>query len=174
MDDTTISNRRVAIRPAKVDDVSLILAFIRELAEYERLLGTVDATEDCLRRTLFGERPEAEVLIGELQGEPVGFALFFSNYSTFKGRSGVYLEDLFVRPHARGTGVGKALLREVAKIAVARGCVRLEWAVLDWNVPAIEFYKRIGAQPLDEWTVYRISREGIAKLAVVRNPECAP
>ncbi|RIK88172.1 MAG: N-acetyltransferase [Planctomycetota bacterium] len=160
-----VTNERVTVRPASSDDVPLILAFIRELAEYERLAHTVDTTEACLQRTLFGQRPEAEVLIGEVDGEAVGLALFFANYSTFKGRSGIYLEDLFVRPHARGVGVGKALLREVARIAAARGCVRLEWSVLDWNTPAIEFYRSLGAQPLDDWTVYRLTSEGIARLA---------
>lgn len=156
---------QIAVRPALVGDAPTILAFIRELAEYERLAHTVDATEVDLRRTLFGDRPEAEVLIGELNGEPVGMALFFSNYSTFKGRSGVYLEDLFVRPHARGYGVGKALLRELARIARDRGCVRMEWAVLDWNTPAIEFYRSLGAEPLSNWTVYRLAADAIERLA---------
>lgn len=155
----------VGVRPALVEDVPLILTFIRELAEYERLAHTVDTTEACLQRTLFGPRPEAEVLIGELAGEPVGLALYFSNFSTFKGRSGIYLEDLYVRPCARGSGVGKRLLAEVARIALQRGCVRMEWAVLDWNEPAINFYQSLGAAPLDEWTTYRLTAEGIARLA---------
>ncbi|MCC6492859.1 MAG: GNAT family N-acetyltransferase [Pirellulales bacterium] len=164
MEATAAHRPMISVRRAAIDDVPLILSLIRELAEYERLAHTVDATEEHLRRTLFGQPAEAEVLIGEFQGEPAGLALFFSNYSTFKGRSGIYLEDLFVRPHARGSGLGKALLRSVASIAAQRGCVRLEWSVLDWNQPAIDFYKRLGAQPLDEWTVYRMTGEGIAAL----------
>lgn len=155
----------VTVRRASISDVPLILAFIKELAEYERLAHSVEATEKDLRRTLFGERPEAEVLIGELNGEPVGLALFLSNYSTFKGRSGVYLEDLYVRPHARGCGMGKALLHEVARVARKRGCVRMEWAVLDWNAPAIKFYQSLGAEPLGDWTVYRLAADAIGRLA---------
>jgi GNAT superfamily N-acetyltransferase len=165
MDSSPTSSRSVIVRPATVDDVPLIRALICELADYERLSHAVEVTEDALRRTLFGPRPEADVLIGVLNEEPVGFALFFSNYSTFKGRSGVYLEDLFVRPHVRGAGVGKALLGAVASVAAARGCVRLEWAVLDWNSPAIEFYRSIGGEPLDDWRLFRLTTEGIQRLA---------
>lgn len=153
------------IRSAHVNDVPEILAFIRELAEYERLAHTVEATEDLLRRALFGERPTAEVLIAELDGQPVGFALFFANFSTFKGLPGIYLEDLFVRPHVRGKGIGKALLARVASLAVERGCGRLEWAVLDWNEPSIQFYRRLEAQPLDDWTTYRLTGDSLKKLA---------
>ena len=151
---------RVAVR----DDAPLILAFIRELAAYEKLAHEVVATEDAIRGTLFGDTPRAEVLIAELDGAPVGFALFFHNYSTFLGRPGIYLEDLFVRPEARQHGVGRALLAELAVIASRRGCSRLEWAVLDWNESAIGFYRRLGAKPCDEWTTYRLSGEGLAKL----------
>ena len=155
----------LALRPATVADVALVLAFIRDLAEYERLAHEVVATEPLLRETLFGERPGAEVVIAELDGEPVGFALFFHNFSTFLGRPGLYLEDLFVRPAARGHGVGRALLARLAAIAVARGCGRFEWAVLDWNEPAIGFYRRLGAVPLDDWTVQRVTGEALHRLA---------
>jgi GNAT superfamily N-acetyltransferase len=155
----------VKIRPASANDVLAILALVRELAEYERLAHLVVATEDSLRESLFGPRPQAEVLLAELDGEIVGQALFFTNYSTFLGRGGMYLEDLYVRPHARKRGVGTALFAELARIGVARGIQRMEWAVLDWNQPSIEFYKSLGAQPLDEWTVYRLGPEAIAHLA---------
>jgi len=155
----------VEIRPARSADVPLILAFIRELAEYERLAHTVVATEDSLRQSLFGPKSAAEVLLAEIDGEPAGFALFFANYSTFTGRAGIYLEDLYVRPQARGRGAGKALLVHLARLAVERGCARMEWSVLDWNEPAVQFYKRIGAQPLDEWTMYRLTGDAIMKLA---------
>ena len=155
----------LALRPATVADVALVLAFIRDLAEYERLAHEVVATEPLLRETLFGERPGAEVVIAELDGGPVGFALFFHNFSTFLGRPGLYLEDLFVRPAARGHGVGRALLARLAAIAVARGCGRFEWAVLDWNEPAIGFYRRLGAVPLDDWTVQRVTGEALHRLA---------
>ena len=153
-----------SIRPATEADVHLVLAFIRELAEYERLSHEVVATEETLRRTMFGPRPEAEVLLADLDGGPVGFAVFFSTYSTFLARSGVHLEDVFVRPASRGRGVGRALLAEVARVAVSRGCGRLEWAVLDWNESAIGFYRGLGARPMDEWTVYRLDGEGLARL----------
>src|SRR2546423_3576245 len=138
------------IRAATEADVPLILRCIRELAEYERLAHEVVATEDVLRETLFGARPYAEVVIAEDGGEAVGFALFFHNYSTFLGRPGIYLEDLYVRPQARGRGVGRALLAHLARLTVERRCGRLEWWVLDWNEDAIRFYRSLGAQPMDE------------------------
>ena len=152
------------IRDAAPDDVPLILALIRELAAYEKLAHEVVATEAGLRETLFGPAPRAEVLIAERDGSPVGFALFFHNYSTFLGQPGIYLEDLFVRPEARHLGVGRALLARLARLAVDRGCDRLEWAVLDWNVDAIGFYRKLGAKPCDEWTTYRLSGEALARL----------
>jgi GNAT superfamily N-acetyltransferase len=144
--------------------VPLILSFIRELAEYEKLLHEVVATEDGLRETLFGPKPGAEVVVAELDGAPVGFALFFHNYSTFAGRPGIYLEDLYVRPEARGSGVGRELLAHLAALAVERGCARLEWAVLDWNAPAIAFYEKLGAVPMHDWTVFRVSGEPLRRL----------
>ncbi len=155
----------VTIRSADVGDVPVLLKLVKELAEYERLPHTVVATEASLAASLFGERPEAEALIAEAETGPVGLAVFFANYSTFLGRSGIYLEDLYVRPEVRGQGIGKRLLAEVAKRAVERGCQRLEWAVLDWNEPSIQFYQSLGAKPLDEWTTFRMTAEAIAKLA---------
>ncbi|HEX8151707.1 MAG TPA: GNAT family N-acetyltransferase [Thermoanaerobaculia bacterium] len=156
----------LAIRPATVDDVPLILEFIRALAEYERLLDKCVATEALLRESLFGARPHAEVLIGETEnGDPAGFALFFHNYSTFLARPGVYLEDLFVKPEYRGRGYGRELLARLAAIAVERNCGRLEWWVLDWNEPAIGFYRKLGAVPMDEWTVFRLTGDALAALA---------
>lgn len=152
--------------------MTLVLSLIRALAEYEREPQAVEATEEMLRQGLFGRGvgnggrgASAECLIGEVDGEPKGFAVFFHNYSTWKGRSGMYLEDLFVMPEARGVGLGKALLVHLAKIAVERGCGRLEWSVLDWNTPAIEFYKSLGAKAMEEWTIYRVSGDGLARLA---------
>jgi GNAT superfamily N-acetyltransferase len=153
-----------AIRVAEAADVSLILQFIKGLAEYERLSHAVSATEAELRETLFGPRRYAEVLLGSYQGDPVGFALFFHNYSTFLGRPGIYLEDLFVRPELRGRGFGKALLTCLARLAVERKCGRLEWAVLDWNEPAIGFYERLGAVAMTEWTGFRLAGEALAEL----------
>ncbi len=144
------------IRFATENDVPLILRFIRELAEYERLAHAVVATEDTIRRTLFGNPRFAEVLIGEADGEPVGFSLFFHNYSTFLGQPGIYLEDLYVRPELRGRGYGRQLLARLAEVARERNCGRLEWAVLNWNEDAIRFYRSLGARPMDEWTVYRL------------------
>jgi GNAT superfamily N-acetyltransferase len=155
----------VRIRAATRDDVPLILSFIRELADYERLSHEVLATESSLAATLFGPRRGAEVLIAELDGTPAGFALFFPNYSTFLGRPGIYLEDLYVRPDARKHGVGRRLLARLARIAAERGCGRLEWAVLDWNADAIGFYRRLGAVAMTDWTVYRLSGGALAKLA---------
>jgi GNAT superfamily N-acetyltransferase len=155
----------ISIRPATADDTAQILAFIRGLAEYEKLSHACLATEETLRATLFGSRPFAEVLIGECDGIPTGFALFFHNYSTFRARPGIYLEDLFVLPAQRGKGIGKALLRELARLAVERGCARLEWSVLDWNEPAIRFYRSLGAEPLEEWTMFRVTDAALTRLA---------
>jgi GNAT superfamily N-acetyltransferase len=153
------------VEPATEADVPLILTFIKELAEYEELEHEVVATEDDLRRTLFGERPHAEVLIARDSGEPAGFALYFHNYSTFLGSPGLYVEDLYVRPAARGKGLGAALLAQLARLALERGCGRMEWWVLDWNEPAIRFYEKLGAVPMSDWTVYRLTREAMKKLA---------
>ncbi|MDQ3198837.1 MAG: GNAT family N-acetyltransferase [Verrucomicrobiota bacterium] len=153
------------IRLAERADVPTILSLIRALAEYERAPNDVVATEDQLRENLFGEHPAAEVLLLEAGGAPVGFALFFHNFSTWMGRRGLYLEDLFVRPEVRGKGYGRALLVRLAQIAEERACGRMEWAVLDWNEPALQFYRKLGARPNDEWTIYRLTRNGIASLA---------
>ncbi len=155
----------LAIRPATPDDLPLIAELIRALAEYEKLAHEVRFDEATLGEKLFGPRPYAEVLIGEIDGAPMGFALFFHNFSTFEGRPGIYLEDLFVRPEARGLGLGKALLAELARIAVERGCARLEWWVLDWNAPSIGFYRSLGARPMDEWTVMRVDGAALEALA---------
>jgi len=154
-----------AIRPATAADVPIILELIRALATYERAPNDVTATEDGLSKVLFGEKPAAEVLLAFENETAVGFAVFFHNFSTWLGRPGLYLEDLFVRPEDRGKGYGRALLIHLAKIARDRGCGRMEWAVLDWNEPAIQFYRKLGAKPMDEWTVFRLTRHGIAKLA---------
>ncbi len=154
-----------AIRPATAADVPIILALIRALATYERAPNDVTATEDGLSKVLFGEKPAAEVLLAFENETAVGFAVFFHNFSTWLGRPGLYLEDLFVRPEDRGKGYGRALLIHLAKIARDRGCGRMEWAVLDWNEPAIQFYRKLGAKPMDDWTVFRLKRDGIAKLA---------
>ena len=153
------------IRPATVSDVPLILRLVRELAEFEREPDAVEATEEMLERALFGERPAAEAVIAELDGAPVGFALFFQNFSTWTGRPGIYLEDLYVTPAARGSGTGTALLRHLAGIALTRGCGRFEWAVLDWNEPAINFYRAVGAVGMDEWRVQRVAGDALVKLA---------
>lgn len=153
------------IRPATPADVPVIARLIRALAEYERLAHEVVLDEDSLRGHLFGPRPYAEVLLAEDAGAVVGYALFFHNYSTFRGLPGIYLEDLFVLPEARGQGHGKALLLALARLAVERGCGRLEWAVLDWNEPSIKFYKSLGAVPMDDWTVYRVTGDVLVKLA---------
>jgi GNAT superfamily N-acetyltransferase len=147
----------LTIRPAGRADVPLVLTLIRELAEYERMVDEVVATEELVGAALFGERPVAEAAIAELDGEPVGFALFFHNFSTFLGKQGLYLEDLFVVPEWRGRGVGKQLLAHVASIAESRQCGRLEWTVLDWNESAIAFYRRMGAHVLDEWRICRLT-----------------
>lgn len=151
------------IRPATPADVPLILTLIKELAEYERLAHAVTANEDLLREQLFGPRPAAEVVIGEHRGAPAGFAIYFQNFSTFLAKPGIYLEDLYVRPASRGHGLGAALLRHVAGVAARRGCGRMEWAVLDWNELAIDFYKRLGAVPMDEWTIYRLTGEALRR-----------
>ena len=152
------------IRLATAQDVPVILQFIKGLAEYEKLTPEVTATEDLLRETLFGSRQVAEIIIGEYRGEPVGFALFFHNYSTFLGRPGIYLEDLFVRPAARGHGVGKALMLRVIETAKERRCGRVEWAALKWNTPAIRFYESLGAKAMEEWQLFRLTREGMEKV----------
>jgi len=155
----------LTIRPAQEHEVSIVLGFVRELAEYERLTHEVVATEECLRKALFGPRPYAEVVFACLDGEPVGFALFFHNFSTFLGRPGIYLEDLYVRPTARGRGVGQRLLNWLAREAVERGCGRLEWAVLDWNEPAIRFYKSLGAAPMEQWKIFRLTGDALERVA---------
>jgi GNAT superfamily N-acetyltransferase len=155
----------IAIRTATPQDVPLILTFIRELAEYERLLHEVVATEDAIRASVFGPRPHAEVLIAEADGQPAGFALFFHNYSTFLARPGLFLEDLYVRPAFRRLGIGRALLTRLASIAAERGCGRFEWNVLDWNEPAQRFYESLGARPMSDWTTYRVAGEALAALA---------
>ncbi|MFC9947099.1 GNAT family N-acetyltransferase [Streptomyces pratensis] len=154
------------IRNATSDDVSAIHAMVRELAEYEKALDEAIATEEQLREALFGERPAAyaHVAVSDEDGELVGFALWFLNFSTWRGVHGVYLEDLYVRPERRGGGYGKALLTELARICVERGYGRLEWSVLDWNVPSIAFYESLGARPQDEWTVYRLTDGALAEL----------
>ena len=153
------------IREATIDDVPAIAALIRALAEYERLAHEVVLDEEQLAAHLFGERRYAEVMVAEYAGEVIGFALFFHNFSTFLGRPGIYLEDLFVMPEHRGAGHGKALLARLARIAVERGCGRLEWAVLDWNEPSIEFYRSLGARAMDDWTTYRLAGAKLAALA---------
>ena len=155
----------LSIRPATVEDVALVARLIRELAEYERLADAAVASEADLREQLFGERPAAEVLVAEADGEPAGFALFFHTFSTFLGKRGLYLEDLFVRPAFRGLGLGRHLMAALARIAVQRGCGRFEWSVLDWNEPAIGFYRALGATAMDEWTVQRLQGEALRALA---------
>ncbi len=153
------------IRSATHNDVPIILEFIKALAEYEKLTHEVVATEESLRTTLFGEKTFAEVVIGyDASGVPAGFALFFHNYSTFLSKPGIYLEDLFVKPEFRGKGYGKSLLIYLARLAEERQCGRLEWSVLDWNTPAIDFYKSLGAQPMDEWTMFRVTGEALTQL----------
>jgi len=156
----------IRIARAQERDVPLILELIRGLAEYERLADQVVATEAGLRDALFGAEPAAEVVIAYADDRPAGFALFFHNFSTFLGRRGLYLEDLFVKPELRRLGVGRRLLTELARIAVERGCGRFEWSVLDWNAPAIEFYKSLGAKPLDDWTTFRMTGDALNALAM--------
>ena len=153
----------IRIKPATPADAPIILQLIRELAEFERLLHEVQATEDQLREQLFGARPSAEVVIARIDDEVAGFALFFHNFSTFLAKPGIYLEDLYVRQKFRGQGCGEALLRYLARTALERGCGRLEWSVLDWNVRAIDFYKSLGAVQMDQWTVHRVSGDALVK-----------
>jgi GNAT superfamily N-acetyltransferase len=153
------------IRRATENDIPLLLSLIKELAEYEKLSGEVKATEMKLRESLFGNRPAAEALLGYLDNKPVGFAVFFHNFSTFLGRPGLYLEDIYVKPECRGKGIGRALLVYLASLARERGCGRMEWAVLDWNESAIKFYKGLNAIPLNEWTVFRLTGEALDNLA---------
>ena len=155
----------VSIRSATPADLPLIAQFIRDLADYEKLAHEVRFDEATLGEKLFGPRPYAEVAIGEIDGAAQGFALFFHNFSTFEGRPGIYLEDLFVRPGARGSGLGKALLAHLARLCVERDCARLEWSVLDWNTPSIGFYQSLGAKLMDEWTVMRVDGDALTKLA---------
>lgn len=160
-----MTNAALSLRAADSSDVGTIIAFIRELAEYEKLAHEMVATEEAIRTSLFGDDPAAEVVLAELNGSPAGFALYFTSYSTFLGRPGIYLEDLFVRPAYRGTGIGKALLRHVARIACERDYGRLEWAVLDWNEPAIGFYEQLGARAMGEWTTYRVAGDSLQAMA---------
>ncbi len=155
----------LAIRKAESRDVSVVCSFIRELAEYERLAHEVDATDADIAAALFGSNPRVFADIAEWEGEPVGFALWFYNFSTFRGRHGIYLEDLFVRPEFRSKGIGRALLRHLARRCIAEGLPRLEWWVLDWNEPALKVYRSIGAVPMDEWTVQRMTGEALQRLA---------
>lgn len=155
----------ISIRQAESHDAPLVFDFVRELAEYERLAHEVDATEADIAHALFGTQPRVFADIAEWKGEPAGFALWFYNFSTFRGRHGIYLEDLYVRPEFRSKGIGKALLRHLARRCVAEGLPRLEWWVLDWNKPALRFYRSIGAAPMDEWTVQRVTGEPLLKLA---------
>jgi len=163
------SSGNISIRQAREQDVPTILGFIRELADYEKLSHEVVATESMLRQHLFGPRPVAEVLIAELDTKAVGFALFFHNFSTFLGRPGIYLEDLYVQPHARGRGIGKAMLVRIGKLAVERGCGRVEWSVLDWNEPSIQFYRKLGAVPMSDWTVFRVTGDALIRLARIES-----
>jgi len=156
---------RLHIRSAVPADTPLILEFIRGLADYEKLRHEMVATEDLLRHHLFGAKPRAEVILAEWEGKPAGFALFFHNFSTFLGRPGIYLEDLFVLPAMRGKGIGKALLVHLAVLARERGCGRLEWSVLDWNKPSIAFYKKLGAVAMEEWSIFRVTGEALVRLA---------
>ena len=158
----------IRVVPATERDTPLILSFIRRLAEYERLAEVCVATEEGLRETLFGDSPSAEVIFAYHEGNAVGFALFFHNYSTFLAQRGLYLEDLFVVPEARGKGVGRALLSELARITLSRNCGRMEWSVLKWNQLAIDFYERLGAQPLHDWNVYRITGTPLLRLASIQ------
>jgi GNAT superfamily N-acetyltransferase len=160
-----LSSSNFQIRPATERDVPVILAFIRQLAEYEKLSHEAVLTEEILRQSLFGPRPAAEVLLGYTGDQPVAFAVFFHNFSTFLGRPGLYLEDVFVIPEMRGRGFGKAMLVELARIARERNCGRFEWAVLDWNKPAIDFYKALGAVAMDEWTTFRVTGDALKRLA---------
>ncbi|MDR3356109.1 MAG: GNAT family N-acetyltransferase [Spirochaetaceae bacterium] len=165
---------KISIREAVIEDAASLLEFIHALAEYEHLEDQVEATVEGLRRTIFIDK-RAEVLIAEYAGQAAGFALFFHNYSTFKGKPGIYLEDLFVKPELRGNGIGRALLQKLAGIAARRGCGRLEWACLDWNAPSIAFYRGVGASPLSDWTIYRVTEDKFMKLGKsIGNPPALP
>lgn len=153
------------IKSATINDVPLILEMIKELAEYEKMLNEVVATEEILRETLFGEHACAEVILGYHENIPIGFALFFHNFSTFLGKPGIYLEDLYISPDMRGKGFGKRMLAYLAKLAKERNCGRLEWWVLNWNQPAVDFYKSIGAKPMDDWTVFRVTEQALDNLS---------
>ena len=156
----------IQIKPAEPADVPLLLTFLRELAAYEKLAHEVVATEADMHAALFGERPVIETVIASVDGQPVGYALYFPTFSTFLAKPGLYLEDLYVRPAARGLGVGRKLLEHLARITVERGWGRLEWSVLDWNEPSIAFYKKMGARPMDEWTIFRLTGEKLISLAL--------
>lgn len=164
-----MSNSEIVIRPATAADVPLVIELIRALAEYEKLSDRVTATPELIEQALFGPRPMAECLIAESDGSAAGFALFFHNFSTFIGKPGIYLEDLFVKPESRGRGLGKALLSRLAQIALERDCGRMEWAVLDWNEPAIKFYRALGAESLDDWEIFRLTGVALAALAASRS-----
>ena len=160
-----VTGEGLTIESASGRDAPLVLRFIKELAEYERVAEKVEATEELLREELFGARPAAEVVIARRAGEPVGFALFYQIFTTYAGRRGLHLEDLYVRPQERGRGAGRALLAHLARVAAERGCVRVEWAVLDWNEPAIGFYRRLGAKPFDDWKIFRLAGDALERLA---------
>jgi len=165
---TLITNSipNLALRFALKKDVPLILDFINKLAVYEKLSHKVSATPDILERSLFGEKRVAEVIIADYEGDPVGFSLFFHNFSTFLGKPGIYIEDIFVNPESRGEGIGKEILKFIAKLAVERGCGRVEWSVLDWNESAIQFYKNLGAKPMDSWTTFRLTGNALVDLSI--------
>jgi len=163
-----VTRSDIRLERATARDVPLVLQMIRALADYEKLADAVIATEEGLRQALFGPSPAAEVILAYAGREPAGFALFFFNFSTFLGTRGLYLEDLFVKPQFRGAGVGRRLLGELARLAIERGCGRVEWAVLDWNTPAIGFYERLGAQPMKDWTIFRVDGDRLARLAAGR------
>lgn len=152
-------NEKIKIREAKAEDITEVFNLIKELSVYEKLEYAVTATEELLKESLFGGKQYAEVLLAEYEGEPAGMALYFHNFSTFVGKPGIYLEDLYVRPHLRGKGIGKLLLKKLIALAKERNCGRVEWAVLDWNTPAIDFYKSMGAVPMDEWTIFRLTED---------------
>ena len=161
-------SERLRLRPATAADAALVMSFIRDLAEYEKLLDDVIATPADIERALFAPQPRVFCDIAEWGGVPAGFALWFYNFSTFRGRHGIYLEDLFVRQAVRGKGIGKALLVQLAQRAVREGCARLEWSVLDWNEPSIRFYKSLGAMPMDDWTIFRVTDDALARLSGTR------
>ena len=161
----SIPEKKLIIRKGTEKDVTIILDLIKALADYEKAPNEVIADEKILLQNLFGEKPYAETLIAEYNGEPAGFALFFHNFSTWIGKPGIYLEDLFVKPHLRGKGIGKRLLVQIAKIAIERDCGRFEWSVLDWNEPSIQFYKNLGAKPMDEWTTFRMTEKQLKALS---------